>query len=163
MMDLNIREIKRSEYPLVVEFTFHSMFAPPDEEPYDRSFLTHPVVLPYHENFGAEKSDFAVVAEVDGVIVGMAWMRVIPIYDEVDFDRPVLSLAVLPDYRGKKIGTALLDSILELLRKNGYKGSLLTVHDKHPTRSLYERAGYEYVKLTGREWLMSLEFAKVLG
>ena len=157
-MNLNIREIQASDYPLIKEFTFHSMDAPPDEEPYDRSFLDHPVVVQYYENFGKQKGDLAVVAELEGEIIGIAWMRIMAIYGETDPNSPVLCMAVLPDHRSKGIGTKLLDAILELTQKSGYKQSSLTAHVKKPVQNLYKRVGYEVVKLTGQELLMVKKF-----
>ena len=41
-------------------------------------------------------------------------------YGHIDSSTPSLTISLLPGYRGLGIGTQLLDSLLFLLRENGY-------------------------------------------
>jgi len=110
-----LRELQPSEYPLIKDFTFISMFSPPDEEPYGIEFLDHPVVTPYHVNFGKNDGDYAIAAEIDGKIGGISWTRIFPLHDYDVNDLPVLCMAVLPEYRRMGLGRQTLIKLHELL------------------------------------------------
>ena len=137
-----IRELLPSEYPLIKDFTFISMFAPPDQEPYGIEFLDHPVVIPYHVNFGNNDGDYAVAAEIDGKIAGISWSRIFPLHDYGINDLPVLCMAVLPEYRRMGLGRRTLTKLHEILAKNGYKKIALTVHKENHAQYLYKDMGY---------------------
>ena len=103
-----LRELQPNEYSLIKDFTFISMFSPPDEEPYGIEFLDHPVVTPYHVNFGKNDGDYAIAAEIDGKIGGISWTRIFPLHDYDVNDLPVLCMAVLPEYRRMGLGRQTL-------------------------------------------------------
>ena len=53
-------------------------------------------------------------------------------YGHIDSSTPSLTISLLPGYRGLGIGTQLLDSLLFLLRENGYLRASLSVQRKNP-------------------------------
>jgi len=83
-----------------------------------------------------------VVAERGGRIAGAAWTRIIPAYGHLDSDTPELAVSLLPEYRGKGIGTKLMKALFDLLRKNGYKRTSLSVQKDNPAVRFYLRLGY---------------------
>ena len=65
-------------------------------------------------------------------------------YGYVDDDTPELSIAVLPQHRGRGIGTQLLTDLLREAEKR-YKAVSLSVSSDNPALRMYERAGFKVV------------------
>jgi ribosomal protein S18 acetylase RimI-like enzyme len=97
--------------------------------------------------------DTAVVALLDGSPVGAAWFRLFPEtapgFGFVDGQTPELAVAVVPNARGKGVGSALLRSLLEQARVGGYGALSLSV-DRHNEGAiaLYEQFGFHQVDET---------------
>lgn len=97
--------------------------------------------------------DAAVIALVDGFPVGAAWFRLFretsPGYGFVDEKTPELAVAVVPNARGKGVGSALLDALLDRARADGYEALSLSV-DRHNAGAiaLYEQYGFGRVAET---------------
>ena len=75
-------------------------------------------------------------------------------YGHIDSSTPSLTISLLPGYRGLGIGTQLLDSLLFLLRENGYLRASLSVQRKNPALRLYERAEFQILEEKDTEYLM---------
>ena len=86
-----------------------------------------PVQL-YVKAFG-RPGDTVVIALSDGFPVGAAWYRLFravkPGYGFVDERTPELAIAVVPNARGKGVGGALLDALLERARADGHQAVLV--------------------------------------
>jgi GNAT superfamily N-acetyltransferase len=84
-----------------------------------------------------------------GVDVGAVWLRMSPEgeagYGYVAPDTPELSLAVRPEHRGRGIGSALLDRMLQHADTH-YAAVCLSVSSSNPALRLYERAGFSVVR-----------------
>ena len=82
-----------------------------------------PVQL-YVKAFG-RPGDTVVIALVDGFPVGAAWYRLFKAgkqgYGFVDERTPELAIAVVPNARGKGVGSALLHALLERARVAGHE------------------------------------------
>ena len=85
------------------------------------------------------------VAEVDGRIVGMAWLVVVERVPSPERRRrrsgDVQSVYVRPELRNRGVGAALLDAVLAEARSLGLEH--VTVHSSEGAVSLYRRAGFE--------------------
>ena len=107
-----------------------------------------PVAL-YVKAWG-RRGDTAVIALDKGFPVGAAWYRLFegqrPGYGFVDEGTPELAIAVVPNARGKGVGTALLAALLERARGDGYAGISLSVDRANAgAMELYERHGFRRV------------------
>jgi len=107
-----------------------------------------PVAL-YVKAWG-RRGDTAVIALDKGFPVGAAWYRLFegqrPGYGFVDEGTPELAIAVVPNARGKGVGTALLEALLERARGEGYAGISLSVDRANEgAMELYERHGFRRV------------------
>jgi len=142
MSSLKIRQILREEYPVLEDFLYNSIFLPPDAEPAPREIIFEPEIFVYIKDFGG-KDDCCIVAELDGIIIGAAWTRIIPAYGHIDNKTPELAISVLPSFRGQGIGSEIMKMLFELLRERGYQQTSLSVQKDNPAVRFYERLGYE--------------------
>lgn len=86
-----------------------------------------------------------VVAEAGGQIVGYAGLMCIePIAD-------VQTIAVIPEFEGKGIGSAILTELIEEARRRGAADVLLEVRADNPrAQALYVRFGFEQIHVRPR-------------
>ena len=142
MSDFIIRQIQKEEYPILEDFLYNAIFLPSGTEPVLREIIYEPEIYVYVKDFGG-KDDCGVVAEHNGQIIGAAWTRIIPAYGHIDNETPELAISVLPNFRGKGIGSAMMHSLFDLLRERGYKQTSLSVQKDNPAVRFYKRLGYE--------------------
>ena len=97
----------------------------------------------------AAKSGAVLVAEIDGAFVGFVagWVEETDHIEETpDSNRfgYVSDICVLPEYRGRRIATELLNAIEQRLRDRGVtRVRLYTLFVNRPARANYERSGYK--------------------
>jgi len=60
----------------------------------------------YYDFYGLTAKDLGLYALVDNVITGAIWTR------KLDGGVPILSMAILPEFRAKGIGTAMMEQFL---------------------------------------------------
>ena len=112
----------------------------------------------YIENWGRD-GDAAIIAtdEVGGPL-GAAWYRLFPEsepgYGFVDSHTPELSIAVLPEWRGRGIGRRLLRALMDSAKAQGFDTLSLSVNPDNPAMTLYERLGFEKMALNEGNWTM---------
>uniref|UniRef100_B8HKM9 GCN5-related N-acetyltransferase n=1 Tax=Cyanothece sp. (strain PCC 7425 / ATCC 29141) TaxID=395961 RepID=B8HKM9_CYAP4 len=110
-----------------------------------------PALAQYAQGWG-RTGDLGFVALCDQQPIGAAWLRLWRegergfgwLADSI----PELAMAVLPEYRGKGIGTELLVQVLAAA-KQVYPAVSLSVREDNPAINLYQRAGF--VKVAGSE------------
>jgi GNAT superfamily N-acetyltransferase len=91
-----------------------------------------------------EATHHRVVADRNGVIVGMAWLAVLPrvpsprATDRASGD--VQCVYVVPEERNSQVGSSILAATFEKARTLGLEH--LTVHSSSESIHLYERAGF---------------------
>jgi len=153
-MNITVREIVKTEYPLLEDFLYNAIFLPPGTDKPPREIIFKPECYIYIDGFGDKPGDCGVVAEQDGKIIGAAWTRIIPAYGHIDNDTPELATSVLAEYRGKGVGTMLMNRLFELLRKRGYCRTSLAVQQKNAAVRFYQRLGYETIRENDEEFIM---------
>lgn len=104
-----------------------------------------PVAL-YVKAWG-RRGDAAVIAIENGFPVGGAWYRLFPHerpgYGFVDEATPELAIAVVPNARGKGIGSALLDALLARARDDHHAAISLSVDRANAAAiDLYRKHGF---------------------
>jgi len=96
-----------------------------------------------------------IVAEKDGTIVGYIMCRIESGLSSIGFTPlslsrkgHIISIAVLPEHRGKGLGSALIEKALEAMAKfYNAKSCYLEVRvSNEPAISLYKKAGFEVQK-----------------
>lgn len=149
-----IREIKPSEYSLLEDFLYEAIFIPDGIEPPPKSIVQEPELQIYVSHFGEKKDDRALVAEVDGKVVGAVWTRMMSDYGHIDDETPSLAISLYKAYRGLGIGTALLQAMLSFLKESGYTRTSLSVQKANHAVKLYQKVGYKVVEENDEEYIM---------
>jgi ribosomal protein S18 acetylase RimI-like enzyme len=143
---LRLRTAQRDDVRLLRALLFEAAFWRPNvaRPPLDEA-LANPELARYVEGFG-RPGDFGIVAEEGAEPLGAAWWRHFqagaPGYGFVDQPTPEVSAAVLPDHRGRGIGTALLEALEREARARGIDRLSLSVERDNPAVALYERVGF---------------------
>lgn len=69
-------------------------------------------------------------------------------------DYHVIDIGLLPDWRGKGLGSALLGGLQRQAAREGAGVALSVLHDNHGARALYQRLGFWAVAETPRDIAM---------
>lgn len=153
-MEYTIRKMTVPEYPLLSDFLYEAIFIPNGIKPPPRDIIASPELQIYVERFGALKDDFALVAEIEGKIVGAVWVRIMNDYGHIDNATPSIAVSLYKDYRGLGIGTALMKEMLRILKDRGYKQASLSVQKANYAVNMYQKTGFEIVDEKGEEYSM---------
>lgn len=161
-MEYVIRAIKEEEIPLLNEFLYEAIYIPEGVPKPPKSIIHLPELEVYCQDFGKQRDDYGLIAEILGLPIGAVWARIMNDYGHIDDETPSLALAVHEAYRGRGIGTALLRAMLELLKENGYRQASLSVQCANPAFRLYQRLGFSPVDSiegeTDQECIMTYVF-----
>lgn len=153
-MKYTIREIKKTEYPLLRDFLYESIFVSEGAPPPPRSVLDIPEFQVYLLGFGTEKHDKGLVAEIDNRVVGAIWVRIMNDFGHVDDETPSCAISLHKEYRGMGIGTALMEKMLDSLRCEGYERMSLSVQKANYAFKMYCKVGFEIFDEKDEEYIM---------
>ncbi len=153
-MNYSIRPIREEEYSCLDVFLYQAIFVPEGAEKPKREIIGEPELQVYVDRFGEGRADFCLLAEIDEKAVGAVWSRVMDDYGHISDEIPSLAISLLPEYRGKGIGTALLKDMLVLLREKGYSQVSLSVQKDNYAVKLYRKLGFRIYRETDNEYLM---------
>lgn len=151
---MELREIRENEYDLLRTFLYEAIFIPEGVKPPAKEIIDQPDLKIYYEGFGSGEADYCFVAEDNGKVVGAAWTRIMNDYGHVDDDTPSFAISLFKEYRGKGIGTGLMEKMLELLKQKGYKKASLAVQKVNYAVKMYEKVGFKSVDENSEEYIM---------
>ena len=146
--------MKESEYLLLSDFLYESIFQRDENKKIPRSVLKLPSFNVYIENFGNQKDDICLCAEIDGKVVGAIWARIIKGFGYVDMETPELAIALYQEYRGLGIGKNLMNKMLENLKERGFKKTSLSVQKDNYALRLYQAVGFKIINEKEKEYIM---------
>lgn len=144
-MSISIRAIGASDQAFLWEMLYCAIYLPPGAEPVSREVLEDPRLRIYAEGWG-RFGDAGYIA-LDGKLrTGAVWLRRLcgePAgYGYIDSETPELSIAVLPVYRGRGIGSMLLERLIS--EASGALPAIsLSVSLENPALELYRRFGFQ--------------------
>lgn len=147
-------EIDASNAALLSNFLYEAIFVPSGMQPPSRDILADPQLQVYVQDFGKQTGDFGLFAEVEGVIAGAVWARIMEDYGYIDNETPSLAIALYKEYRGKGVGTALLQAMLKLLQEHGYEQVSLAVQKENYAVKLYTACGFRVYRESEEEYIM---------
>src|SRR5687767_10082900 len=151
--NFSLRKALPADQGFLREMLYQSLHVPDGGEPFPREVLTRPEVAKYVEGWGREGDmGFVAVDTCSYEPIGAAWLRLLGGdergYGFVCDGTPELGMAVLPEYRGRGVGTALLKRLLEAAG-SVYDSVSLSVSCDNPAVRLYERAGFKRAGVGG--------------
>jgi ribosomal protein S18 acetylase RimI-like enzyme len=146
-MNYEVRALTNQDEPTVWEMLMYAV-----QETSLQTVQAQDCLTRYAAHWG-RTGDMGFVAHTEKQSIGAAWLRlrfnadkgVVHVEDSI----PELAMAVIPEYRGKGIGTDLLMQVLKSAQTD-YAAVSLNVRSNNPVVALYERAGF--VKVEGSEF-----------
>ncbi len=163
-MTPEFRDATEEYLPSIKRVLYEAVAWNPDRRlPPPEQTLEMPQLAMYHRGWG-RPGDLAVVAELDGEVIGGALCRLFTneehghgFYDE---DTPELGVAVWGGHRGQGIGTCLIEHLERRAVAEGVEKLSLSVESANRARNVYERMGYELVAEGEGDLLMLKKLSK---
>jgi [ribosomal protein S18]-alanine N-acetyltransferase len=158
MIDFFIRQDTDADEEFLWEMLYHAIYIPEGEPRPSRDILNEPNISQSLKGWG-RKGDTALIAiTADHTPIGAVWVRLFDetnkTYGYIDENTPLLGMALLPDYRGKGIGIALLGEMLKFAKESGFSKVSLSVDPNNPALHLYNKFGFKKVGVEGTSWNM---------
>ena len=158
-MNYKIRQIETNEHKLLEDFLYEAIFIPKGIEAPEKSIIYEPLLWRTIDGFGTLKDDYCFVAEVDFKVVGAVWVRIADQYGHIDDKTPSFSISLYKEYRNCGIGTALMNKMLEYLKKMKYERASLSVQKENYAVKMYKAVGFKIIDEDDEEYLMINDFS----
>ncbi|SFS41174.1 GNAT family N-acetyltransferase [Paenibacillus sp. 453mf] len=149
-MNYSIRPIEAGDISFLWDMLYESLYVPEGQVPFSKEIIHDPFISKYVEGWGRD-GDFGFIAiHEEGKPVGSITARYFNESNKgfgfVDHDVPELGMAILEDYRGIGIGSALLNELFKEARmKNIGRISLSVDPNNEAAMRLYQRFCFEEV------------------
>ncbi|WP_094096191.1 GNAT family N-acetyltransferase [Paenibacillus physcomitrellae] len=159
MMKYIIRPVIENDIAFLWDMLYESLFAPEGQEPFNKEIINEPLISKYVEGWG-RPGDFGFIAMNNedkpvGSVTARYFSESNKGYGFIDKDVPELGMAILKEYRGTGIGTALLEELFkEARRKKIGRISLSVDPSNKAAMRLYQRFGFEEVGKIGTSLTM---------
>ena len=133
---------------------YEAIFIPECVSAPSKDIINQPDLQVYVKDFGKNKGDLCLVAQVSDKIVGAVWVRIMNDYGHVDNETPSFAISLFPEYRNHGIGTALMKSMIDLLKTEKYKQASLAVQKTNYAVNMYKNVGFEITDENEEEYIM---------
>lgn len=140
-----LRRLEDYEYDVLPIFMYNAIPQEDEDELLDIDVVKSDTYTKYIKDFGKE-DDYALVWEIDGLIAGLAWVR---LFNEADKSfgfvcpkTPELTLSVLAGYNEQAIGHELLELISNELKLKGYDNLSVSISGNDEIYEVYEKVGF---------------------
>lgn len=153
-MDFLIRELKQDENKVLDTFLYEAIFIPEGVSAPSKDIINQPDLQVYVKDFGKNKGDLCLAAQVRDKIVGAVWVRIINDYGHIDNETPSFAISLLKEYRNYGIGTELMKRMLTTLKLEGYKQASLSVQKMNYAVRMYRKIGFEIIDENDEEYIM---------
>jgi len=161
---MTYRFLQNHETPFLREMLYEALYVPKGQPPFPTSILDRPEILKYIKNWGQKLGDVAIVLGSEGELIAAIWGRRFVAsekgYGFIDEQTPEISMAVKSGFRGKGIGTKLIERISEEYQRLGYSVLSLSVDELNPAKNLYERMGFFFFEENGTAVTMKKDLLK---
>ena len=153
-MNYLIRELRQDEMEVLDTFLYEAIFIPKGVSAPSKDIINQPELQVYVKNFGEDKGDLCLVAQVENEIVGAVWVRIMNDYGHIDEETPSFAISLLKEYRNYGIGTELMRQMLKKLKMQGYRQASLAVQKMNYAVRMYTNVGFEIVDENDQEYIM---------
>ncbi len=155
-LNLKLRPLNFSDQAFLWECLYFAIHVPLGTPPPNLDILKSPDLSKYVADWG-RSTDYGFLAfdPASTKNLGALWLRQFSSYNAgygfVDEQIPELGMAVIPDYRGRGIGSLLLKHLFD---QEKYSAISLSVSPQNPAMKLYDRFGFKKVGEKGGSWTM---------
>jgi ribosomal protein S18 acetylase RimI-like enzyme len=161
-MSSTIRSAQKSDLNFLQDMLYEAATWRAKSDPVDRAaVLAEPHVARYLSHWGRPGDTALVAIDQQGERVGAAWFRFFsrdePAYGFIDETIPELSIAVLPDVRGRGVGRSLLSVLIDAAGQQSINALSLSIEEDNPAIRLYQRLGFRMVGRTRNALTMRLD------
>ena len=139
---------------LLDTFLYEAIFIPEGVSAPPKDIINQPDLQVYVKDFGKNKGDLCLVAQVGDKIVGAVWVRIMNDYGHIDNETPSFAISLLKEYRNYGIGTELMKQMLTKLKLEGYKQASLSVQKMNYAVRMYRKIGFEIIDENDEEYIM---------
>ena len=153
-MNYLIRKLKQDESKVLDTFLYEAIFIPEGVSAPSKDIVNQTDLQVYVKDFGKNKEDLCLVAQVSDKIVGAVWVRIMNDYGHIDNETPSFAISLLKEYRNYGIGTELMKQMLTKLKLEGYKQASLSVQKMNYAVRMYQKVGFEIVDENDEEYIM---------
>ncbi|MCH6268452.1 GNAT family N-acetyltransferase [Neobacillus citreus] len=162
MNGYQIRLATNKDEQFLWEMLYQAIYIPEGQPRPSRDILNEPHIEKSLKGWGRNGDTAIITEDNDHHPIGAVWVRLFDesnkTYGYIDSQTPLLGMALMPEYRGKGIGTVLLGEILRITKESGYKGISLSVDPNNPALQLYKRFGFKKIGVDGTSWDMLVTF-----
>ena len=157
-LNYSIRPAALTDVPFLWDMLYQTIYVPADATPLSRGILNHSEISRYVLGWGQlHDTSLVAVDRESSQPIGAARFRLLVGehrgYGYVDDRTPELSTAVVPEYRGRGVRTSLLSQLLTAAQVH-YPAVSLSVSLDNPALRLYQRLGFEGVRMCGTSLTM---------
>lgn len=163
MNEVLFRISNKKDQKFLWQALYYAITVPPGAPSPDPEIVKLPELACYVKNWMNRPGDLGFVATENGRHIGAAWIR---IWSESEYGYgyikatiPELSISLLPEYRGKGIGTRLLELLLNDVSKE-YEAVSLSVASYSPAIRLYIRNNFRIIKKTHEDSFTMIRYFK---
>jgi len=160
MKNYIIRELKQSEFSILDDMLYEAIYQHDTTNLLPKNIIKTPQINVYIKDFGKQKDDYCLVADMNGKIVGAVWVRIlageIKGYGNIDDTTPEFAISLFKECRNQGIGTRLMTEMIDYLQKSGYKKTSLSVDKENYAVKMYKKLGFEVVTENNDDYLMVL-------
>ena len=161
MDKIKIRELEPVEYGLLEDMLYEAVYQHDKNNLIPREVINIPEVRVYIDRFGEQKDDYCLVADLDGKVIGAVWVRIlsgeIRGFGNTDNEIPEFAISLFEEYRGKGIGTNLMQKMIAYLKSNEYKQASLSVQKENYAANMYRKLGFEIIEENDEDYIMLLD------
>jgi GNAT superfamily N-acetyltransferase len=146
-MNISLRPIVAADEPFLWEMLYLALYVSEGQPAFPREILQEPDIACYVQGWG-RPGDWGLVACAANTPVGAIWLRQWlgeeKGYRYVCPSVPELSIALLPEYRNRGLGSRMINTVISMAHGK-YPGLSLSVVESSPARRLYECLGFRKV------------------
>lgn len=93
-MNYSIRELKQDENKVLDTFLYEAIFIPEGVPAPSKDIINQPELQVYVKDFGENKGDLCLVAQVEDDIIGAVWVRIMNDYGHIDNETPSFAISL---------------------------------------------------------------------
>jgi ribosomal protein S18 acetylase RimI-like enzyme len=142
----SIRKARDDDAAFLSQMLYEAAAWRPGSRASAEALLSDPAIAVYISGWGRPGDEGLIAEAATGEPVGAAWYRLFSPeahgFAFVDADTPEITIAVCSKFRGRGIGSALLDELIACARRRGHPALSLSVEPDNPALRLYERAAF---------------------